>query len=53
MINPTILADAAKFDAACTLLGVDRDPQAGNVGMASAVVAVATIFTLMVAALRC
>ena len=32
----TILADAAKFDAACTSSGVDRDPQAGKVGMASA-----------------
>ena len=31
----TILADAAKFDAACTSSGVDRDPQAGKVGMAS------------------
>ena len=31
-----ILADAAKFDAACTSSGVDRDPQAGKVGMASA-----------------
>ena len=31
-----ILADAAKFDAACTSSGVDRDPQVGKVGMASA-----------------
>lgn len=30
-----ILAEAAKFDAACTSSGVDRDPQTGKIGMAS------------------
>ena len=29
-----ILADAAKYDAACTSSGVDRAPQAGKVGFA-------------------
>ena len=32
----TILADAAKFDAACTSSGIDRNPQAEKVGMTSA-----------------
>ena len=32
----TILADAAKYDAACTSSGVDRRAQAGRVGSASA-----------------
>jgi putative DNA modification/repair radical SAM protein len=31
-----ILADAAKYDAACTSSGVDRDPKKGAIGCASA-----------------
>ncbi len=32
----TILADAAKYDAACTSSGVDRGPREGSLGAASA-----------------
>lgn len=31
----TVLADAAKYDAACTSSGVDRAPRKGSLGAAS------------------